>query len=73
MANEGMGNRFLKRRGVGGRAQERQSTWRDARQTFCELYIIWRGRVKARDRSGDMDGEKESGSDLGKQSGFCGE
>lgn len=32
---------------------------------------MWRGRVKARDRSGDIDGERES--DLGKQSGFCGE
>lgn len=29
--------------------------------------------MKARDRSDDMDGEKESRSDLGKQSGFCGE
>lgn len=29
--------------------------------------------MKARDRSGDIDGEKESTSDLGKQSGFCGE
>lgn len=29
--------------------------------------------MKARDRSGDIDGEKESRSDLGKQSGFCGE
>lgn len=26
-----------------------------------------------RDGSGDIDGEKESSNDLGKQSGFCGE
>lgn len=39
-----MGNRFLKRREEGGRALERQNTWRDASQKFCELYVIWRDK-----------------------------
>lgn len=40
---------------------------------FVSYTLCGEGRVKARDRSGDIDGEKESRSDLGKQSGFCGE
>lgn len=38
-----------------------------------KLYVIQRGGGMARDRSGDADREKESRSDLGKHSGFCGQ
>lgn len=68
MANKGMGNRFPERGGGTGT----RKTWRNANQTFVN-YTLYRVRVRVRDRSGNLNGEKENTSDLGKQSGFCGD
>lgn len=70
VANKAMGNRFLEKSGEGAGHKTDRLDLEKCQPNFCELYIIWRSRVKARDRSGDIDGEKESRSDLGKQSGF---
>ncbi len=67
-----MGNRFLKRRGEGPGTRETEYLEK-CQPKFCELNVVWSDRVKAKDRPGDIVGEKERSSDLGKQSGFCGE
>lgn len=55
-----MGNIFLDRRGE-GRGTRKTEYLEKCQANFCELYIIWSGGVKARGRSGDIDGEKERG------------